>query len=108
MHTGLVMWRGAGHAIPLDIATAPQCGQEAGINPGDSFLQVLLENSVKLNSLPAREPESAICIRLGQCVHGEVLFGSEPASGDAAAHHEHVVLTESFARTILARVAILL
>src|SRR6516162_3567823 len=108
MHARLVMRRRASHDIPLDIAAGAERCQKTGINPGDSFLQILLENSVKLNSLSAGKAECAICIRLSQCVNGQVLFGSESPAGDPAADHKHIVLAESVAGPILARVTIFL
>ena len=99
---------GASHDVAFDIAAGAQRAQQTGVDPRNGFLQIAFQDAMKLNPLARRETKGAVGISAGQLVHGEILLGGEPAAGNFATHHEHVVLAHAVLLAVLAGVAILL
>ena len=65
--------------------------------PAMVALRLRLQDAVELDALPAGEAQRAVGVLAGQLVHGQVLVRRQPAAGDLAADHEHVVLAQPLA-----------
>ena len=71
-----------------DIAASRQCRQQRGVDLADRRFEPGLDDAVKLDALPRRDPQRPVGITVGERVEGKILLGCEPSAGDADAHHE--------------------
>ena len=108
MDAVVMMRRGAGHDVALHVAAGAERGQQAGVDAGYCGVQIALDDAVKLDALTAGEAQRPLSILAGQVVHGEVLIRRNPAAGNFAADHEHIVFAEAFGAAALAGVAVFL
>ena len=54
------------------------------------------------------EAQRAVGVPAGEVVEGQVLLGRQPAAGNLAADHEHVMLADALLAAVLAGVAVFL
>lgn len=88
---------GASHDVAVDVAAGGEGREFNAVDFANGIAEVGLENSVKLQSLSAGDPECAIGELVAEVEFGKELCGSESAAGDACADHAAVLLTERFA-----------
>ena len=61
-----------------DVAACRQGRQQRLVDPGDRRLQIPLQDAVKLDALPRRDPQRAIGVAVGQRVERQVLVRGQP------------------------------
>ena len=71
-----------------DIAAGRQCRQQRRVDLADRRFEPGLDDAVKLDALPRRDPQRPVGVTAGERVEGEILLGREPSARDADAHHE--------------------
>jgi hypothetical protein len=72
----IFQWARSGSCIPDHIATGTPGSESGFIDPLDALLQISLENTVQLKSLPSCNPERSVAQIPGDSIMREVLLGS--------------------------------
>ena len=71
-----------------DVAARRQCRQQRSVYLADRRFEPGLDDAVKLDALPRRDPQRPVGVTVGEFVEGEILLGGEPSARDAHADHE--------------------
>ena len=97
-----------GGQIADHVAAGAQSGKQRGVDVGDGGLEVGLDDTVKLEALPGGDPQAAIGVSTGQRIHGQVLVGGQPSSGNLHADHALILFLEPALLALRRRVPVVL
>jgi len=99
---------GAAHDVALDVAAAPERGQQGVVDGADGLLDVALKHAVELKVLPGRHAQRAVGPAPADLVVGDVRIRRDDAPRDTGPDHELVVLVEAAGPRFFAAVAVIL
>ena len=89
------------HHVSLDVPAGSECGQPSPIDLTNGLLQVVLDDSVQLQSLPTGDPQRPVAKPLAQIQVSQERVGGHPPTGDPRPNHEHERLVTT--RAVLVR-----
>ena len=82
----------AAHHVALDVAAGRQRGELHLVDAADRLLQVVLQNAVQLQPLPAGDAQRGVADFVAQIQFGQQLIAGQLAAGHPGADHERIGL----------------